>query len=95
MARRTSPTNIGLWLNSALAARDFGYITTDDFVRRCSATMETLHKMERYEGHLLNWYDLDTLTPLPPQYVSTVDSGNLIASLWVTARVAVTSRKRP
>ena len=59
VARRTSPTNIGLWLNSALAARDFGYITTDDFVRRCSATMETLDKMERYEGHFLNWYDLD------------------------------------
>ena len=85
VARRTSPTNIGLWLNSALAARDFGYITADDFVRRCSATMETLNKLERYEGHFLNWYDLDGLKPLPPQYVSTVDSGNLIASLWVTA----------
>src|SRR5688572_27607094 len=85
VARRTSPTNIGLWLNSALAARDFGYITSDDFVRRCAATMETLNKMERYEGHFLNWYSLDDLAPLPPQYVSTVDSGNLIASLWVTA----------
>ena len=85
VARRTSPTNIGLWLNSALAARDFGYITADDFVRRCSATMETLNKLERYEGHFLNWYDLDGLRPLPPQYVSTVDSGNFIASLWVVA----------
>jgi cyclic beta-1,2-glucan synthetase len=85
VARRTSPTNIGLWLNSALAARDFGYITGDDFVRRCSATMDTLNKLERYEGHFLNWYDIDALTPLPPQYVSTVDSGNLIASLWVIA----------
>jgi hypothetical protein len=91
VARRTSPTNIGLWLNSALAAHDFGYLTADDFVRRCSATMETLGKLERYEGHLLNWYDTNTLAPLPPQYVSTVDSGNLIASLWVLAQGCRTS----
>ena len=45
--------------------------------------METLQKLERCEGHLLNWYNTRTLEPLQPQYVSTVDSGNLIASLWV------------
>ena len=37
---------------------------------------------ERYEGHILNWYDTKTLEPLLPKYVSSVDSGNLIASLW-------------
>ena len=86
VAQRTSPTNIGLWLNAAQAARDFGFLTTDEFVRRCSSTFETIGKLERYEGHLLNWYDTRQLTPLPPRYVSTVDSGNLIASLWVMAR---------
>ncbi|MEO8096705.1 MAG: glucoamylase family protein [Acidobacteriota bacterium] len=86
VANRTSPTNIGLWLNSAMAAQDLGFLTSDDFVQRCSATMETLKQLQRYEGHLLNWYDTDTLQPLLPQYVSTVDSGNLIASLWVTAQ---------
>ena len=50
---------------------------------RCSHTMETLGRLERYEGHLLNWYDTRTLEPLNPRYVSTVDSGNLIAALWV------------
>ena len=45
--------------------------------------MATLERLERYEGHLLNWYDTQTLEPLTPRYVSTVDSGNLIASLWV------------
>ena len=45
--------------------------------------MDTLMRMERYEGHLLNWYDTQTLAPLLPRYVSTVDSGNLLASLWV------------
>ena len=83
MAQRTSPTNIGLWLTAALAARDFGYLTADEFCMRCSNTMETLSRMERYEGHLLNWYDTRTLEPLNPRYVSTVDSGNLIAALWV------------
>ena len=83
VAQRTSPTNIGLWFTSALAARDFGYLTADEFCLRCSNTMETLSRMEHYEGHMLNWYDTRTLEPLNPRYVSTVDSGNLIAALWV------------
>ncbi|MDQ3702961.1 MAG: glycosyl transferase, partial [Chloroflexota bacterium] len=82
VAARTSPTNIGLWLLSALAARDFGYLTLDQVVERSLATMETLHRLERFEGHLLNWYQIETLEPLPPRYVSMVDSGNLLASLW-------------
>ena len=40
--------------------------------------METIGKLERHEGHLLNWYDIQTLAPLKPRYVSTVDSGNLL-----------------
>ena len=83
VAQRTSPTNIGLWLTSALAARDMGYLTADEFLARCSRTMAKLNCLERYEGHLLNWYDTSTLAPLLPRYVSTVDSGNLIASLWI------------
>src|SRR4029453_8210183 len=31
--------------------------------------------------HLFNWYDTQTLKPLSPLYVSTVDSGNLAAAL--------------
>ena len=83
VAQRTSPTNIGLWLNSALAAHDFGYLTTDELWHRCNLTLTTMQRMEQYEGHLLNWYDIQSLAPLPPRYVSTVDSGNLLASLWV------------
>ncbi|MGI8783988.1 MAG: GH36-type glycosyl hydrolase domain-containing protein [Acidobacteriota bacterium] len=83
LARRTSPTNIGLWINSALAAHDFGYATLDVVVERVLATMETLDRLEKYEGHLLNWYNIENLEPLRPRYVSTADSGNLLASLWV------------
>jgi cyclic beta-1,2-glucan synthetase len=79
---RTSPTNIGLWMLATVAANDFGYITIDDLVERNLGTLETVGRLERFEGHLLNWYDLSTLEPLRPRYVSTVDSGNLLASLW-------------
>lgn len=86
LAPRTSPTNIGLWLTSLLAARDFGYVTPDEVIQRAGATLQTLEKLERFKGHLLNWYDIYTLKPLSPQYVSTVDSGNLLANLWVLAQ---------
>src|SRR5213595_1606270 len=79
---RTSPTNIGLWMLATVAANDFGYITIDDLVVRNLGTLETVSRLERFEGHLFNWYDLSTLEPLRPRYVSTVDSGNLLASLW-------------
>src|SRR6516162_5163038 len=79
---RTSPTNIGLSMLATVAANDFGYITIDDLVERSLRTLETLGRLERFEGHLFNWYDLSTLEPLHPRYVSAVDSGNLLASLW-------------
>jgi len=79
---RTSPTNIGLSMLATVAANDFGYITIDDLVARNLGTLETVGRLERFEGHLFNWYDLSTLEPLRPRYVSAVDSGNLLASLW-------------
>jgi cyclic beta-1,2-glucan synthetase len=95
VAQRTSPTNIGLWLTSALAACDLGYLTVDEFVRRCELTMATLRRLEKYEGHLLNWYNTSSLEPLTPSYVSTVDSGNLLASLWVLQQGCVDLTDRP
>ena len=79
---RTSPTNIGLSMLATVAANDFGYITIDDLVERNLHTLESVARLERFEGHLFNWYDLSTLEPLRPRYVSAVDSGNLLASLW-------------
>ena len=48
--------------------------------------MDTLRSLERYEGHLLNWYETTSKQPLLPRYVSTVDSGNFLACLWVLER---------
>ncbi len=80
-ARRTSPTNIGGYLLSALAAHDFGWIGLNDLTGRLEATLATLDKLERYRGHFLNWYSTETLEPLQPRYVSAVDSGNLAGHL--------------
>ena len=81
IAHRTSPTNIGFALLSNLTAYDFGYIGPRQLIERTGNTINTLLKMDRYRGHLFNWYDTITLIPLVPRYVSTVDSGNLAGHL--------------
>ncbi|MFZ0469742.1 MAG: glucoamylase family protein, partial [Thiogranum sp.] len=81
IASRTSPTNIGMALLANLAAYDFGYIGAGELLRRTGNTLATMEKLERYRGHFYNWYDTRTLQPLRPQYVSSVDSGNLAGSL--------------
>ncbi|HBH12851.1 MAG TPA: hypothetical protein DDX29_07035, partial [Clostridiales bacterium] len=81
VAHRTSPTNIGLMMLSTCSAYDMGYIAILDFVYRMTYTFETLDEIEKYRGHLLNWYDTVTLETLSPRYVSTVDSGNYATSL--------------
>ncbi|HZB46894.1 MAG TPA: hypothetical protein VE360_16675, partial [Pyrinomonadaceae bacterium] len=81
VARRTSPTNVGLLLLSTVAARDLGYAATLELVERLELTVGTLDKLQKFRGHLFNWYDTETLAPLAPQYVSTVDSGNLAGHL--------------
>ena len=82
LALRTSPTNIGLYMVSLIGANDFGYVSPDEVIYKLEKTMETIEKLERYDGHLLNWYNIQTLEPLRPRYVSTVDSGNFLGALW-------------
>lgn len=81
IAHRTSPTNIGLQLLSQLSAYDLGYIGIKDFIESTEKTLNTIYSLEKYKGHLYNWYDIKSLAPLNPRYISTVDSGNLAAHL--------------
>ncbi|MCM2532716.1 hypothetical protein NDK43_10400 [Neobacillus pocheonensis] len=83
IAHRTSPTNIGLYLASVVAARDLDFIDTPTMVTRIESSLKTLVKMEKWNGHLLNWYDTCSAEPLQPKYVSAVDSGNFVAYLMV------------
>ncbi len=85
VAHRTSPTNIAMGLLSTLAAHDLGYIQTAELLDKLETLVGSMEGLERFEGHLLNWYDTTTLAPLPPRYVSTVDSGNLAGALIALA----------
>ncbi len=78
---RTSPTNIGMYLLSTVTAHDFGWIGTVEMVERLEETLETIGRLERFRGHLYNWYDTRDLRRLEPAYVSSVDSGNLAGHL--------------
>jgi cyclic beta-1,2-glucan synthetase len=85
LAHRTSPTNIGLYLLSAVAAHDFGWAGLADTVERLEGTLATMARLQRFRGHFYNWYGTTDLRPLEPAYVSTVDSGNLAGHLIALA----------
>ncbi|MEQ1754401.1 MAG: glucoamylase family protein [Micropepsaceae bacterium] len=85
VANRTSPTNIGLYLLSTIAARDQNWIGTHEMAERLEGTLATIRKLELFRGHLFNWYDTRDLRPLEPRYISSVDSGNLAGHLIAVA----------
>ncbi len=95
LAHRTSPTNLGLYLLSVVSARDFGWIGTIDAVERLEATLSTMSGLARFRGHFYNWYDTRDLRPLDPQYVSSVDSGNLAGHLIALANACREWRSVP
>lgn len=95
VAHRTSPTNIGLYLLSTVAARDFGWCGMHQTVERLEATLTTMQKLARHRGHFFNWYDTEDLRALAPAYVSSVDSGNLAGHLITLANACDMWRTDP
>ncbi|MFO7704722.1 MAG: glucoamylase family protein [Halopseudomonas sp.] len=95
IASRTSPTNMGMSLLADLAASDFGYISAGECLQRVGATLSSMEQLERYRGHFFNWYDTRTLELLRPQYVSSVDSGNLVGCLLTLQAGLAEFRCRP
>ena len=83
VAERTSPTNISLSMLSIISAYDLGFITITETLNKNTKIVETIKRLEKFKGHLLNWYEIKTLNPLPPKYISSVDSGNFIGHLVV------------
>jgi cellobiose phosphorylase len=81
LAHRTSPTNMGFALLANLSAYDFGYIPAGQLIERTANALHTMAALERSQGHFYNWYDTQSLQPLPPLYISSVDSGNLAGHL--------------
>ncbi|AXC10595.1 Cyclic beta-1,2-glucan synthase [Acidisarcina polymorpha] len=94
-APRVSTTNIGMLLNARQAAGDLGFITAHEFVDLTRRTLASIHKLEKLNGHPYNWYDTLTLAPLQPVTISSVDNGNLAASLYTLRAGALAMLKLP
>jgi cyclic beta-1,2-glucan synthetase len=95
VAMRTSPTNIGLQLLATMSARDLGFITLEELLRRLELAFHSLAGMRRFRGHFYNWYDLHDLSVLEPAYVSTVDSGNLAGHLIALRQACLLAPDEP
>ncbi|MDA3914208.1 glycoside hydrolase family 94 protein, partial [Oleiagrimonas sp.] len=95
VAHRTSPTNMGLALLAHLTAHDLGYLSGARLVQRVGLSLITMRGLSGYRGHFFNWYDTQTLQPLEPRYVSTVDSGNLAGHLITLRGGLLTLPDRP
>ncbi len=95
VAERISPTNLGFLLNARQAAYEFGYLTLTEFVKLTEETLATTRKLPRFHGHFVNWYDNVTLQPLAPRVISSVDNGNLVASLWSLQQGCLELLERP
>ncbi|MBV6303560.1 phosphorylase [Candidimonas humi] len=95
VAHRSSPTNFGLYLLSIATARDFGWIGLAETIERLEATLGTMQELPRFRGHFFNWYDTRDLSVLEPQYISSVDSGNLAGHLLALASACTELAGRP
>jgi hypothetical protein len=94
-AARVSPTNFGLLLNARQAALELGFITLPEFIELSRRSLQSMDRLQKYRGHLYNWYNTHTFEPLPPITVSSVDSGNLVASLYTLRTGATEQLQRP
>ena len=80
---RTSSTNIGLSLLAVISSYDLGYESLEDTMVLLNNILKTIEKLPKWNGHLYNWYNIKTLEPLIPRYISTVDSGNFVGYVYV------------
>lgn len=92
VAYRTSPTNIGLHLISIQAAYDFGFITKERLIEYLERTLASIDRLDKWKGHLYNWYNIKTMEVMRPRYISTVDSGNFVGYL-ITLKEALKELK--
>jgi hypothetical protein len=95
LVERVSPTNLGLLLNSRLAAYDLGFISLPQVIQLTKATLATAIKLERFRGHFYNWYDARSLKAEPPFFISSIDSGNLLCSLLTTSQACIQIAAQP
>ncbi|OGS19130.1 MAG: hypothetical protein A2219_04790 [Elusimicrobia bacterium RIFOXYA2_FULL_50_26] len=78
----TSITNIGLYLMCVTAADSMGLIQRADALGRIRLVIDSLSRMDTWEGQFYNYYKTDDLSH-SGHYVSTVDLGWLAAGIVV------------
>lgn len=84
----TSPTNIGVYFWSVVAAHDLGFIDSKGALKRANATLTEIEKLSKWNGFLFSWYDTTNGhrisgpggtdqegQPAKGAFISTVDSG--------------------
>lgn len=89
IVNRTSSTNIGFAILSTIDAYDLKFISTNECIDKLDKIFNTISKLEKWNGHLYNWYNIKTLEPLRPRFISTVDSGNFVACLYVAKQFLI------
>jgi Putative glucoamylase/Protein of unknown function (DUF3131) len=96
----TSPTNIGVYFWSVVAAQDLGLVDHAGALQRANATLTEVEKLSKWHGFLFSWYNTTNGhrisgpggsdqegQPAKGAFISTVDSAWYAAGLIVTRQV--------
>lgn len=95
IVHRISTTNLGMLLNSRQSAMDLGFFTLPEFAADTEKTFDSIDHMPKQDGQMYNWYDTRTLEPIRPRFISSVDNGNLICSLWTMKQGCLEAIREP
>lgn len=94
LVMRTSSTNIGLALLAVMTSYDLNYENLNDTIELLYKMMNTVSNLTKWNGHLYNWYNIETLEPLIPRYISSVDSGNFVGYLYVLKQFLIENKEK-
>ena len=75
---------------SLFSSYEFGFIPLDHYIDKTRRAFASVSKLDRFKGHLYNWYDITKLQSLHPKYVSSIDSANFVVAL-ITVRQGLKS----
>ena len=93
VTKLTSSTNIGLGLLAIMSASDLGFIDNKKKKEMINNSLDTIENLEKWNGHLYNWYNIKNLEVVVPKFVSTVDSGNFVGYLYVLKQFLIITLK--
>ena len=82
----TSPTDVGMGLVALVCAHDLRTVGDGEFILRAGKMLASVEGLEKWHGIPFNWYSVTRLETYSPRFVSSVDAGNLAASLAVLGK---------